>query len=192
MAFTDNEKWQAVLECDETFDGQFYYGVKTTGVFCRPSCKSKTPLRKNVEFFDTIESAFAFGLRPCKRCRPDRLSYHPKSELIEQAKNIYDTYFDDGVKLSLGIKQLNISQNHLIRIFHQQLNLTPGQYLQKLRIEKALELLANPDSKILNIAFICGFGSLSNFNVCFKKKVGLTPTEYRKQKIVPTGYSSLW
>ncbi len=180
MDLTDDQKWNAVLEGDQSYDGRFYYGVKTTGVFCRPSCKSKPPLRKNVLFFDGIENAYALGLRPCKRCRPDRPEFKPQEELVEQVKNLYDACFDDPGKLASTIKQLPLSKNHLIRLFHQQFKLTPVQYLRKLQIHKALELLANPELKISEIAFSCGFESLSNFNTCFKKHLGVTPSEYRK------------
>lgn len=182
MDLTDDQKWNAVLKGDQSYDGRFYYGVKTTGVFCRPSCKSKQPLRENVVFFDTIENACAFGMRPCKRCRPDLLEFKPKEELLEQIKNIYDAFFDDYSTLTSQIKQLRLSQNHLIRLFHQEFNMTPGLYLQKLRIKKALGLLANPDLKISEIAFSCGFGSLSNFNTCFKRQVGMAPSKYRGTK----------
>jgi len=74
MALTDNEKWNSIVNCDSFYDGVFYYGVRTTGIFCRPSCKSKEPLKKNVVFFDRIEDAYSYGLRPCKRCRPDVLT----------------------------------------------------------------------------------------------------------------------
>jgi AraC family transcriptional regulator, regulatory protein of adaptative response / methylphosphotriester-DNA alkyltransferase methyltransferase len=77
MVLTENEKWEAVIKCDKTYDGQFFYGVKTTGIFCKPSCSSKTPLRKNCEFFDEIDKAYTSGLRPCKRCRPDLSDYKP-------------------------------------------------------------------------------------------------------------------
>lgn len=180
MPLTDNEKWNAVLQCDETYDGKFFYGVKTTGIFCRPSCKSKAPLRKNAVFFDGIEEAYDYGLRPCKRCRPDLLHYKPMMELFEKAKNIYDTCFDDSNKMSSEIQKLNISQNHLIRLFRQQLHMTPVEYINKLRVGKAVQLLSNADTNILNIALSCGFGSLSTFYACFKKQVGLTPKEYRK------------
>ena len=88
MTLTDNEKWDAVVHCDPTYDGQFFYGVKTTGIFCRPSCKSKTPLRENVEFFDEAAVASARGMRPCKRCRPDLLDYAPTRELLSKIKAI--------------------------------------------------------------------------------------------------------
>jgi AraC family transcriptional regulator of adaptative response / methylphosphotriester-DNA alkyltransferase methyltransferase len=68
---SDNDKWQAVIECDKSYDGLFFYGVVTTGVFCRPSCRSKSPLRNNVLFFNGLDDAVKAGFRPCKKCRPD-------------------------------------------------------------------------------------------------------------------------
>lgn len=182
MPFTDNEKWNAVVHCDPSFDGMFFYGVKTTGIFCRPSCKSKEPLRKNVEFFDDIEKACASGLRPCKRCRPDLIEFRPMLDLIEKAKQIYDTYFDDPSRLAAEIERLGISQSHFIRLFRQHFHMRPVEYLNKLRVEKAMQLIASTDANILSVALLCGFGSLSNFYELFKRHAGLTPKEYRKSK----------
>ena len=180
MALTNNEMWNAVVHCDNSYDGIFFYGVKTTGIFCRPSCKSKEPLRNNVNFFDAIEQAYANGFRPCKRCRPDLIEFRPMLDLIEKAKRLFDTYFDNPDKLAVVIKDLGVSQNHLIHIFRQQINITPVEYINTLRLEKAKKLLVYTDSNIINIAFLCGFGSLSTFYELFKKKVGLTPKNYRK------------
>lgn len=182
MSLMDNEKWEAVIHCDEGYDGKFFYGVKTTGIFCKPSCKSKTPLRKNVEFFDEKAQAYAKGLRPCKRCRPDLLEYQPMIELLEKAQHIYNTCFEDRDKLILQINDLNVSQNHLIRLFRQQVNMTPLEYVNKLRVEKAMHLLSHTDTNILNIALMCGFGSVSTFYEAFKKQMRLTPNEYRKSE----------
>lgn len=180
MALTEDEKWKAVVHCDNSYDGMFLYGVKTTGIFCRPSCKSREPHRKNVEFFDQIEEAYVYGLRPCKRCRPDLIEFRPMLDLIEKAKGIIDTLFADRYKLAAEIKELGISQNHFIHLFRQQFHTTPVEYINKLRIEKATQLLWNTEMNILNIALLCGFGSLSTFYEFFKKQVGLTPKEYRK------------
>ena len=70
MKLTDNEMWKAVTSCDAALDEQFFYAVKTTGIYCRPSCKSRAPLRENVLYFETGEDACHAGFRPCKRCRP--------------------------------------------------------------------------------------------------------------------------
>lgn len=181
MAITKDEKWNAVIHCDRSYDGLFFYGVKTTGIFCRPSCKSKEPLRSNVEFFDEIEQAYAFGLRPCKRCRPDLAEFKPMQDVIEKAKYIFDTCFTDRYKLAAEIKRLGISQNYLIYLFRQEFHMTPVEYTNRLRVNKAMQMLLNADINIMNIALLCGFGSLSTFYEFFKKQVGLTPKEYRKQ-----------
>lgn len=163
MTLTNSEKWNAVVTCDSTYDGLFFYGVKTTGIFCRPSCKLKSPRQSNVIFFDKSEDAITYGLRPCKRCKPDLFEFRPMLDLIEKAKHIIDNCFDDRYKLATVMKELGISQNHFIQLFRQQFNLTPVEYINKLRVEKAMEMLSNTDINILNIAMLCGFGSLSTF-----------------------------
>jgi AraC family transcriptional regulator of adaptative response / methylphosphotriester-DNA alkyltransferase methyltransferase len=181
MISADQEKWDAVLRCDESYDGRFFYGVKTTGIFCRPSCKSKPPLPANVEFFDEPAAAYERGLRPCKRCRPDLLEYKPMMELLRQVKAIFDADFSDREKLVFRIRQFPVSSYHLTRLFRQEFGMTPTEYLNRLRMSKALECLKTPDKNILDVAYVCGFGSLSSFHACFKKQFGLTPNEYRRQ-----------
>jgi AraC family transcriptional regulator of adaptative response / methylphosphotriester-DNA alkyltransferase methyltransferase len=87
---TGDQKWQAVLENDEHYDGLFFYGVKSTKIFCRPSCKSKPPLKKNIVYFETEKQAEQAGYRPCKRCRPDLLEYRPIKEIAEKVKLLLD------------------------------------------------------------------------------------------------------
>ena len=177
---TDDEKWNAVVQCDSTYDCVFWYGVKTTGIFCRPSCKSKVPLRHNVEFFNEIQHACESGLRPCKRCRPDLVEFNPVLDVTEKVKFILDTWYDDRLQLAARLKELGISRNHLISLFRKQYQATPVEYCNKLRIEKAAQLIKESDGTILSIALLCGFGSLSTFYQFFKKHIGLTPQEYRK------------
>lgn len=179
---SDIEKWEAVISCDRKYDGLFYYGVKTTGIFCRPSCKSKTPIRENVIFFDNAAEALDEGFRPCKRCCPDKVDFQPDSELVEKAKNIFHTYFNKQVELSDISKQLGVSVNHLSKLFKQHTKLTPTQYIIKLRVEKAKELLKKSDKNIVEISFETGFKSLSNFYKCFKEETEFTPSEYRKSR----------
>ncbi|MEH6942501.1 bifunctional transcriptional activator/DNA repair enzyme AdaA [Bacillus sp. JJ722] len=183
MNLTDYDKWNAVKDCDESYDQKFLYGVKTTGIYCKPSCKSKTPLFDNIVFFDCKEQAVAFGLRPCKRCRPDLLSYEPTQELVQQVKQIYDIYYTDHNQLALEIKSINISQNHLIRLFTKTYDVTPIEYINTLRIKKAAELLIKSEMNVLNIATLSGFRSLSNFYLCFKRQIEMTPIEYRQTKL---------
>lgn len=181
MMLGDHEKWEAVRHCDQTFDGRFYYGVKTTGIFCRPSCKSKTPLRENVEFFEDSSAACASGMRPCKRCRPDLLEYNPTQELLLQIKSIFDNDYTDRGKLASKLKQVPVSPTHLTRLFQQYYGMTPTEYQNRLKLANALECLSVPGLSVLDVALASGFGSLSSFYACFRKNFGVTPAEYRRQ-----------
>jgi len=181
MALTAAEKWQAINHNDAGYDGRFYYGVKTTGIFCRPSCKSKSPLQANTLFFDSVETACAHGFRPCKRCRPDLCAYQPALELLEQAKALYHEHFDDKEKLASQLRALPVSQAHLIRLFRTHYGVTPNEYLNRLRVSKAAEALLHSDASLLDIAYTTGFGSLSGFYFWFKKLSGAPPLEYRRR-----------
>lgn len=180
VRISDNEKWKAVVSCDDSYDGLFFYGVKTTGIFCRPSCRAKTPARENVVFFDNVEAAAAASLRPCKKCRPDKESFEPDLELVEKAKAMFDADYAGTIEIEQTAKKLGISPNHLTRLFKKQLGIAPVQYITALRVEKAAEMLARTDASILDIALMTGFKSLSNFYKCFKEKTGHTPKEYRE------------
>lgn len=178
---TTDEKWRAVAASDKNYDGLFFYGVKTTGIFCKPSCSAKIPRKENVTFFDAADEAVKAGFRPCKKCRPDLLTYDPDRELAERIKGVLDVHFDDMQAVNSLIKEIGISQNHLIRLFKQYFKCTAHQYLSGLRIKKSIHLIGKTQMTILQIALTCGFGSLSNFYKCFKEQTGRTPTEYRKK-----------
>lgn len=182
IRISEQEKWQAVISCDNRYDGMFFYGVKTTGIFCRPSCKSKTPVRGNVTFFENAAKAIENGFRPCKRCCPEKVVYQPDVELIEKVKDIFDADFDKQIDLRHVSKQLGVSTNHLIRLFKQHTDCTPAQYLTKIRIDKAKEMLKQSDTNILEIAYGTGYRSVSTFYKCFKEQTGHTPNEYRKSR----------
>jgi len=177
---TDKEKWEAVISCNKDYDGFFFYGVKTTGIFCRPSCKSKAPARENVVFFDSAETAMKEGFRPCKRCCPDKEAFWPALEIVKSIKAVLDENYNRSVELGRISVQLGISINHMERLFKQHIGLTPKQYINRLRVDKASELLKEADGEILDIAYRTGFGSLSNFYRCFKQHTGCTPKEYRR------------
>lgn len=81
---TDRQRWQAVLDNDRRYDGAFFYGVASTGIFCRPSCPSRPPRRDRVRFFPTADAALAAGFRPCKRCRPDLTDFSPAKTLLRR------------------------------------------------------------------------------------------------------------
>lgn len=179
MKITDEEKWQASCSCDSDYDGKFFYGVKTTGIFCRPSCKSKSPKRENVVFFDTARQAEAGGLRPCKRCRPDLLEFQPLKESADKIKAVCDLYFADRNRLKEELAGLGLSKNRMIQLFKEEYKKTPSEYLNQLRIDRAKELLAHTQNSILHVSLQSGFENLSTFYVQFKKMTGMSPKEYR-------------
>jgi AraC family transcriptional regulator of adaptative response / methylphosphotriester-DNA alkyltransferase methyltransferase len=176
------EKWDAINKSDASCDGLFYYGVTSTKVFCRPSCRSKKPLRENTVFFDAPGEAAAAGFRPCKRCRPDLLEYAPARSLCEQAKRILENNYKDMKVLKRLLKFLGVSEAHLSRLFYKEYDLKPYEYVHRLRIDEAKNLISN-GRKIADAAFECGYGSLSSFYKHFNDMMGMTPKRYASRRL---------
>lgn len=179
----ENEKWNAVTRNDYTYDGTFFFAVKTTGIYCRPSCKAKLPLRKNTLFFDSSEEAEKSGFRPCKLCRPDIKSnrYNPNENLIAKVKAHLELNFNDSIDLNALPEIFGCSHSNLSRLFKEQTGITLATYLLNVRISIAKKLLVEPSLSIIDISHEAGFKSNSTFYRCFKKAVGQTPSEYRKK-----------
>ncbi len=174
---TNDEMWQAVETCDKSFDGKFFYGVKSTGIFCRPSCNSKVPLRKNVVFFKTAEDAMKAGFRPCKRCRPELLSYAPLLDLAADVKAVLDDCFARRTELMEQLRTLGASEKHLAEIFHNAYGLSPKEYISRLRLEKAKDCLLRGMTSG-ETAFAIGLESESGFYSFFKQQTGLSPKAF--------------
>ncbi len=178
---TTKEMWNAVMQNDKQYDGIFYYAVKSTRIFCRPSCKSKAPLEENVLYFDCADAAIKAGYRPCKRCRPDLLEYQPALELAHSTKTTIDRLFQDKAALMNALSELGVSRRGMTEIFVNQYGQTPGEYTNSRRIEAAKLQLASQDHSILDIAYSLGFESLSSFYSFFKKHTKMSPGDYRQQ-----------
>jgi AraC family transcriptional regulator of adaptative response / DNA-3-methyladenine glycosylase II len=168
---------------DARFDGLFFVGVITTGIYCRPICPAPTAHEKNVKYFDHAWQAQDAGLRPCLRCRPDA---SPASAAWAGT----DTSFyralkliDDGALEDQSIEQLaerlGMGSRHLRKLFQQKLGIAPLTYHHHRQCEFAKQLLHNSSLKIADIALASGFGSVRQFNQHFKHYAGLTPTEVR-------------
>lgn len=163
------------------YDGQFVLAVKSTGIFCRPSCKARTPLEKNMSFYRQPGEAKDAGFRACKRCRPDLAVYEPEKQLAHEIKSAIDKHFTQKSDLDADINSLRFSQNHLTNVFKKHFDITPVEYRNKLRFDYVCGLLAGSDMKILDISLAAGFETQSVFYDVFKKYSNLTPGEYREQ-----------
>lgn len=179
---TQEEMWKAVSENDASYDGIFFYAVKSTGIYYRPSCKSRIPRRENVCFFDTAEQARAAGFRPCKRCRSDLLDYQPIKEIAEEAKRLLKESFHKKCELNRELQNLGVSRRRMAKIFKDEYGVTMFEYMDKLRLAEAKRLLSDTNDEIIDIAYTIGFGSLSSFYRFFKNNTGLSPAAYRREQ----------
>lgn len=177
---TEDEMYEAVITNDGNYDGLFFYAVKSTNIFCRPSCQSKKPLRENMRFFKSAADAKAAGFRPCKRCRSDLLSYHPMEEIAELVKKHLDILYVQQLTWNDGLWELGLSQRRVVEIFKAAYGMTPKAYMDDLKLKEAQRLLIETDSNVIDIAASVGFGSLATFNRFFKEQVGCSPVQYRK------------
>ncbi|MBP1965873.1 AraC family transcriptional regulator of adaptative response / methylphosphotriester-DNA alkyltransferase methyltransferase [Paenibacillus aceris] len=175
--------WQAIVANDTAYDGKFYYAVKTTGIFCRPSCKSRLPKRENVRVFHDRQEAVAEHYRPCKRCRPDGIRL-PDEEWIELIADHMKEDYAEPLTLSVLAEHFYASVYHLQRTFKRVKGVTPLTYLQQLRIEAAQRLLIETDKPVNVIGAQVGIANAAHFATLFQKKTGFTPSEYRQTSTI--------
>ncbi|MFP3090295.1 helix-turn-helix domain-containing protein [Treponema sp. TIM-1] len=178
---TDDQKREAVVSNDERYDGLFFYGVTSTKIFCRPSCKSKIPLKKNMVYFENLKQAEQAGYHPCKRCRPDLLEYHPIQEIAEKIKLLLDDHYAQQKVLTMKMAQIGVTYRRMIHIFKEYYGVTPKKYYDNLRLAEARKKLINTDDTIIAIAYSVGFQSLSAFYSFFRRNMNSSPSKYRKE-----------
>jgi AraC family transcriptional regulator, regulatory protein of adaptative response / methylated-DNA-[protein]-cysteine methyltransferase len=172
------ERWTALLNRDQAADGRFLYSVRTTGIYCRPSCASRLPRRENVRFHNSCNSAESAGFRPCKRCHPDALSLpqlHAKKvaaacRMIEGAVELPD--------LGTLAKSAGVSRFHFHRLFTKMTGLTPKAYAVAHRENRMRELLPKRGS-VTEAIYETGFNSNSRFYEKSSEMLGMTPKVFR-------------
>lgn len=176
---TDQSRWQAVETRDARADGQFVFAVKTTGICCRPSCRARHPLRKNVLFFENVEAAVNAGFRPCKRCQPDKLApEQQRIDRITQACRILETS-SEPMGLAELAAQVAMSPFHFHRLFKQVTGLTPHAWQQALRAKRLREQLTEGE-QVTRAVFDAGYQSGSNFYQQADEVLGMTAKQYRR------------
>jgi AraC family transcriptional regulator, regulatory protein of adaptative response / methylphosphotriester-DNA alkyltransferase methyltransferase len=174
-----DDVWQAIVNNDSSLDGDLYYGVSTTKVFCRPSCKSRIPLREHVQVFRTVQQALSHQYRPCKRCKPDGLKL-PNEDWVNQITQWMDTHYVEVLNLDKLAEIFHGSPYHLHRTFKRIKGISPSEYLQEIRIEIAMSYLKATDQTVMEIASAVGIPNAAHFATLFQKKTGFTPTHYRQ------------
>jgi AraC family transcriptional regulator, regulatory protein of adaptative response / methylated-DNA-[protein]-cysteine methyltransferase len=174
--------YKALIERDSTFEGTFFAGIKTTGIFCRPTCRAKKPKKENVEFFHSVKEALHNGYRPCKLCHP--LEYKGNmpdwlKPLLEEINNKSNIRIKDSDLLKRGINPFRVR-----RWFKENLNMTFQAYLRTSRINGAFGRIKLGEEKVVEAAFNSEYDSLSGFNSTFKKTTGFTPVESKRKNLI--------
>ena len=182
MMMSEERCWDAVSKRNAEKDGQFYFGVLTTGVYCRPSCPARPPLRKNVRFYESPGDAERAGLRPCKRCRP--LDGRADEATIEKIRAVCafiqaNCESGDGLTLETLAEIAGWSPFHLHRTFKAVLGITPKQLLDACRVS-ALKTKLRKGGPVTAAVYDAGFGSSSRVYENVDKNLGMTPAQYQQ------------
>ena len=167
------EKLGAMRACDSRFDGRFWVGVHSTGIYCLVSCPAKTPLAKNIVFYDTREEAETAGLRACKRCRPERFP-RTDPEWMEAVLAFMRSRVPEHVHEAQLSRIAGQSIATVRRHFREQFGVGPMAYHRRLRLEYARRRLSE-GADLLATALECGFESASGFHDAFSREFGRTP-----------------
>jgi AraC family transcriptional regulator of adaptative response / DNA-3-methyladenine glycosylase II len=183
VIFDSDRFWQAVEAKDPRFDGWVFCGVKTTGIYCRPSCPARTPKRENVRFYATAAAAQAAGFRACKRCRPDATPGSPewdrRADLVGRAMRL----IADGVVDREGVvglaRRLGYSERHVYRELVAVLGVGPLALARAQRAQTSRILLETTGVSIIEVAFAAGFQSVRQFNATIQEIFATTPRELR-------------
>jgi AraC family transcriptional regulator, regulatory protein of adaptative response / methylated-DNA-[protein]-cysteine methyltransferase len=176
------KQWQQVLERDTTADGQFFYAVKSTGIFCKPSCPSRRPTRKQVQFFPTTDAAQAAGYRACKRCEPERTApkADPQAGAIAAVTEYLREHAEERTKLADVAKATGVGRLTILRGFKRVLGVSPGQYAKEARLAKFKEKVREPKTRITDAIYEAGFGSSSRLYEKSTAALGMTPRTMRE------------
>lgn len=180
--------YKAMLARDHRFDGKFFVGVKTTGIYCRPICPAK-PKRENVEFFQNRHEAERAGYRPCLRCRPESAPQSPAwigtSAVVQRAVKALTSDQASELNEDKFAALFGVSARHLRRLFRDELGKTPKQLVHENRLNLARKLIVETALPMTEIAFAVKFSSIRRFNAAFKERFKKSPREIRRHKLSP-------
>jgi AraC family transcriptional regulator of adaptative response/methylated-DNA-[protein]-cysteine methyltransferase len=171
-------RWNAVRARDAAADGAFVFAVKTTGIFCRPSCSARSAKRENVDFFASCQQARSAGYRPCKRCQPENPA--KGRALVQQASALLSASDSDEPKaLSAVAKALKLTPSALTRLFRRELDITPREFLAQRKRSRFRQALKD-GQPIAEATYDAGYGSSSRVYESDGAGLGMTPATYRR------------
>jgi AraC family transcriptional regulator of adaptative response/methylated-DNA-[protein]-cysteine methyltransferase len=174
----DEMRWGAVIAKDKRVDGQFYYSVRTTGVYCRPSCPARPALRENVVFHSSCEAAEAAGFRACKRCRPREASQSERHAAMVASACALIKSSEDSPRLAELAASSGLSPFHFHRVFKAATGLTPKAYADAHRADRVRNALPS-STTITGAIYDAGFNSNGRFYAASAQVLGMTPGRYR-------------
>lgn len=169
----DTQRWQAVTNKDRRYDGAFVTAVKTTGIYCRPSCPARVPQRQNITFYLSPSEAEAHGFRPCKRCSPNTQAY--EAEIVERVCRHIETHLDERLTLEELGTVASLSPQHLQKVFKRALGISPREYADARRMDHLKAQLKSGET-VTNALYEAGFSSTSRL---YEREMGMTPATYR-------------
>lgn len=176
----NDTQWQAIKNNDQKQDHLFWYGVKTTGIFCRPSCPSRLPKRENVVIFKNPDDAMAAGFRPCKRCRPTE-QLVSNQVWVKEIDHVLNTHYREKLTLDRLASLVHGSPSYLRHVYKNLTGITPQQKLSSIRLAAAKKALRESQRPVEQIALASGMNSSAYFIHRFKAQYGLTPRQYRQE-----------
>ncbi len=176
----EDTRWQAVMTRDSSSDGSFVYAVRSTGIYCNPSCPSRKPKREQVLFFPRPTAAEQAGFRPCRRCQPRETHLPvPHVELVQQACSYIDAHLEETITLATLGQQVGSSPFHLQRVFKQVMGISPRQYVEAARLGQ-LKVHLKEGESVTGAMYDVGYGSSSRLYERTPSQLGMTPTTYRR------------
>lgn len=173
------EAWAAVRARNGRYDGRFVYAVSSTGIYCRPSCPSRRPLRSNVSFLPDAVSAEEAGYRACRRCRPKSSLPPEAAQRVGLAREYLEAHYDERVTLERLGREVRLSPFHLQRTFKKLVGMTPKDYAQAIRLRRLKKRLKKGDT-VTTATYASGFGSSSRLYERANAHLGMTPAAYRR------------